>query len=191
MSGTYGGNNAFPALVTIPSDADPRNAASVNVALEGLADRTMFLKSNGMLDMWHVADNGDASTEDFVTAAYVASVNVTALVEGCKTNDILQCTFTGLNQQVGATGNSFLQVFAVDDSGGTPTGDLEVVGAGVKWPDVTTQLRAVALSGWHQVTKDGDVTIKLMGKITSTGGGISLSLRQKYALTITRWRPIP
>lgn len=46
MSSTYAGNPAtFPATVTIPDDGDARNAASVNVPLEGLADRTANLNA--------------------------------------------------------------------------------------------------------------------------------------------------
>lgn len=37
------GAGTWPDLITIPDDGDPRAAASVNVALEGLADRTQWL----------------------------------------------------------------------------------------------------------------------------------------------------
>lgn len=43
VSTTYAGNIVFPASITIPSDLDPKPAASVNVGLEGLADRTAYL----------------------------------------------------------------------------------------------------------------------------------------------------
>lgn len=46
MSSTYAGNSAnYPTSITIPSDGDTINAASVNAALEGLADRTAALGS--------------------------------------------------------------------------------------------------------------------------------------------------
>lgn len=54
MSTVITGNPAatYPASFTIPSDADPANAASVNVAFGALADRTAILGSNvsGVLD---------------------------------------------------------------------------------------------------------------------------------------------
>lgn len=41
MSTTYNGNLlVYPTGITIPGDLDPESAASVNVALQGLADRT-------------------------------------------------------------------------------------------------------------------------------------------------------
>jgi hypothetical protein len=45
MSSTYAGNNVFPANITEPSDGEPPVVASVNVPLEGLADRTIWLKT--------------------------------------------------------------------------------------------------------------------------------------------------
>lgn len=44
MSSPYSGANTFPASITIPSDGDLASAASVNVALESLADRTVNLQ---------------------------------------------------------------------------------------------------------------------------------------------------
>ncbi len=45
MSTTYGGTNTYPALITLPSDGDTRDAASVNTGLEALADRTEYLRA--------------------------------------------------------------------------------------------------------------------------------------------------
>jgi hypothetical protein len=45
MSVTYAGSDAFPPNITIPSDGDDDTAAAVDVALEGLADRTAWIKA--------------------------------------------------------------------------------------------------------------------------------------------------
>lgn len=45
MSSTYNGINVFPASITIPSDGDLADAGSVNISLEGLADRTTYLNN--------------------------------------------------------------------------------------------------------------------------------------------------
>jgi hypothetical protein len=46
MPSNYAGNNAaFVANIQIPSDGDDKPAASVNAALEGLADRSAYLKA--------------------------------------------------------------------------------------------------------------------------------------------------
>lgn len=49
MSSTYAGNSAsYPTNITIPSDGDDMDAASVNAAFEGLADRTARLKESSL-----------------------------------------------------------------------------------------------------------------------------------------------
>jgi hypothetical protein len=45
MSHNYAGANVFPATIAMPDDGDPRNASSVNVPHEALADRTVYLKT--------------------------------------------------------------------------------------------------------------------------------------------------
>lgn len=45
MAHTYAGTATYPANITCPDDGDARNASSVNVPLEGLADRAAYLKS--------------------------------------------------------------------------------------------------------------------------------------------------
>lgn len=59
MSTTYQGNAAnYPALITIPSDGDDISAASVNAALEGLADRTNYLFAGGAGQVYVPAGQG-------------------------------------------------------------------------------------------------------------------------------------
>lgn len=45
MSTTYAGANVFPTTITLPADGEPPLVASVNVPLEGVADRTTWLKA--------------------------------------------------------------------------------------------------------------------------------------------------
>ncbi len=49
MSSQYAGTAVFPTDFTIPDDGEDRSAASVNVALEALGDRTVFLGANAMV----------------------------------------------------------------------------------------------------------------------------------------------
>lgn len=69
MSSTYAGASSFPTNITIPDDGDPRTAASVNVAFEGLADRTVWAKRQSVTRVADVAalkaltpTNGDLAT---------------------------------------------------------------------------------------------------------------------------------
>lgn len=45
MSSQYAGTATFPADFTIPDDGDPKDATSVNVALEALGDRSVYNKA--------------------------------------------------------------------------------------------------------------------------------------------------
>lgn len=45
MTTTYSGANAFPTSITLPADGEAPVVASVNVPMEGLADRTTYLKA--------------------------------------------------------------------------------------------------------------------------------------------------
>lgn len=71
MSHTYGGLDLFPALLTMPDDGDAADAASVNVSLEGLADRTVFLLGR------------DATTTIFTAPGNFTAVGTKALLIGC------------------------------------------------------------------------------------------------------------
>ena len=62
MPSPYSGADNFPASYNIPSDGDPRDAASVNVALEALGDRTTYLNNRKGVDFLRTLDY--ASTDD-------------------------------------------------------------------------------------------------------------------------------
>jgi hypothetical protein len=87
MSSTYAGTETFAATITIPDDGDPANAASVNAPLEGLADRTVWLreamKSPAMIAcgaMGFVSAAGRFSSE----FAHLNLVTATAVNDSCR-----------------------------------------------------------------------------------------------------------
>jgi hypothetical protein len=57
VSSTYAGTATYPATITMPDDGDPANAASVSAPMEGLADRTAYLKpySSRVVGFKHLA----------------------------------------------------------------------------------------------------------------------------------------
>jgi hypothetical protein len=56
MSTTYTGTKVYTGSLTLPSDGDARDVASVNTALEALANRTEHLK-NGSAGWYNVPLN--------------------------------------------------------------------------------------------------------------------------------------
>ncbi len=85
MSTTYNGADTYPTSLTIPADGDPKPAASVNVAIEGLADRTTNLKGRVIsletratkleaVDIYGVMDIGAFSTGYKDDAPFVGEI---------------------------------------------------------------------------------------------------------------------
>lgn len=71
MSSTYAGNNAFPSLITEPSDGEPANASAFNVPIEGLADRTVWLKTRvDERDGSHIRNIRKPAKTDTLAAAF-------------------------------------------------------------------------------------------------------------------------
>lgn len=67
MPSLYSGNPAnYPDQIQLPSDGDPRDAASVNASLEGLADRTARLES---LSVFAFVDVEITTTQSFTLPA--------------------------------------------------------------------------------------------------------------------------
>jgi hypothetical protein len=66
MSSTYAGTAAFASYITLPSDGDERNASSVNVPLETLADRTKFLYDRAIIA---ISSTDSAATSGFTTTS--------------------------------------------------------------------------------------------------------------------------
>lgn len=129
MSSTYAGNPAsYPTNITRPSDGDARDAASVTVGLDALADRTANLD----------VDRTDHETRivlaqpEYVTTAGVvasiaylgADVNVTLLTTGKTTmvGDRVEFTLSGtarLHKHTGTAGPiSLLVTLEANENGG-------------------------------------------------------------------------
>ncbi len=106
MSTTITGNDVYGASLTIPSDGDKRNAASVNVALQALADRTTWLKNRtaGASRLISVAQFGTAGATNATfwtapnwpaTAIFLVGGAVTlATIGGTVVGDVIEAVFT-------------------------------------------------------------------------------------------------
>jgi hypothetical protein len=84
MSTLYAGNPGnFPTTIPIPSDSDDRDALSVAVALQGLADRTAALAKIRLVDIV-VDETDDASSSHNTTTTVIpggAFANIVKLVD--------------------------------------------------------------------------------------------------------------
>src|SRR5262245_33734644 len=98
MSTTYAGDPTnYPTSITVPSDGDDPDAASVNAALEGLADRTAAL--NAKVSAYsHNFDNdvGTIFSTSSVSPTWESaeSSGVYVDIPDCKIGDVLFVAFT-------------------------------------------------------------------------------------------------
>lgn len=96
------GKGTWPDLITIPDDGDPRAAASVNVALEGLADRTQWLAEHSINFVDGASYVTSISLIDLTTVTTTGDIEVGGALT--VTGDIVAPTFTGDT----VTANTFL-----------------------------------------------------------------------------------
>ena len=71
MSSTYAGNLAWPNEVTLPSDGETIDVADVNVPIEGLMDRTSYLKNFALAEISTSTDSTMVLTGSALAAAFV------------------------------------------------------------------------------------------------------------------------
>jgi hypothetical protein len=137
MSTTYAGDeNNYPASITIPSDGDLKPAATVNVALEGLADRTAAITKNlataGRVFQWEFVVTGDTpstynafSTTSYDKPASGGFVDVTDVEVG----DVIMIDAQFLCELAGGA-NGLIRLYVIEDEGGggeteTPLNDAK------------------------------------------------------------------
>lgn len=185
MSTTYGGANTYPANITLPSDGDVKNAASVNVPLEGLADRTAYLYArSGAYRVVSVSEYAHTSLNDvpalsdtiesFTTGSYVAASNALVSIAGALVYDVLlvdvaltalvtDAALGAVRAEISENGGSFVAMPGMRKYiQGPPIGSS----VGVAW------VSPVQLSGKIVIGVAGTSIVKLYGRYdTPTGGG--------------------
>jgi len=83
MPNPYDGNAVYPETLNLPSDGDPPTGSSVNPALEGLADRTTYIKERLHLvavEQFTHEDPGDWAT--FTTESFVEEEDTEIVFDG-------------------------------------------------------------------------------------------------------------
>lgn len=77
MSTPYAGANSFPSTLLCPDDGDAENASTVNVPMQGLADRTVYLNTR-------IADRVDVilATSTWTPGVGTSSVSIEAFGAG-------------------------------------------------------------------------------------------------------------
>ncbi len=166
MPTSYGGADTWVSTFNVPSDGDNADAASVNVGLEALGDRTKYLYNRRSLTY---STTGTGLTE--TSGTYVTEVNVnafTSVVAGDKfiiggyghlyTSGAGDTAYVRLRITDPNTSTTDCCEFAVPDVNGTPFAAWSpnrlytAVGAGTL--GLIVQLRVASAGGSHQAHLD-------------------------------------
>lgn len=197
MSSTYAGNAAsYPANITIPSDGDARDAASVNVALEGLADRTAHLDASrdtlegqvAALQPQFTSGNGAGTINGGGTSANQKMTLHTSTVTTV-VGDVVEVELSGyLSINKGAVAGPMfmtLQLLLNENGGGDTAITHALVSA--QWQTVSTTIQVpFCLRGLKTIATAGTLVAKVeatySGDVTDTGA------LQEFFSTLKIWR---
>lgn len=203
-NGTYAGPNGVVSPLTIgatyaiPSDGDTRNAASVDVALEALGDRTAFLvRATGGrklvgVQAFNTNNPGFGTTWGTIlstSTSWTVSgaspwVVVFPVVAGGIASDVIEATLTTAGSLAGAS--SFVGVslgYAIAFQGGTFT-PAKIPGAASYLP---TAGGLVVSSGFLTAPQTGNLRL-YVGHEAQAAGSTTTNLIGDYSLVVKLWR---
>ena len=174
MSHSYTDAAVFDSAITLPDDGDKIDAASVNVALEAIADRTRYLGQFVVVDECSTGMPANNVTTDVIGSTTSATnallANVTAFDVEIQRGDVIHfsCTF---NAQVTSTGDGWIGASLLYHDANDI---VQYAGFYCNWCYVSgsnTEIRQYTISGAMKVAvspKTGTSSgISLWGKVAS------------------------
>lgn len=183
----YQGNDVFPAGFEEVSDGTGRDAASVNVGLEALADRTIWLRNRTKLG--HVV----ASVYNPLVYATFTSTNfapssIARVVNDAKAGDLLAIDLAVNLQYVGTTNNWGNVRVAVVERFDTPNpttyypaGTIMIMGA----TGTTTYAAGASLITEHTVHQDGNLKVVVEGR-AEPSANVALRIVGSFGLRVLK-----
>jgi len=202
MPSPFAGSSAtYPSTYLIPSDGDDRNAASVNVALEALGDRTEWLRAR-QNDYFQYTNSTNASgdpalvetfTYAVISNAWTKSAVIKVDIASCVAFDQLQCRLHGLFILSATSAYASLmsyRLYATDDVSGTPSdsvvlGSHSAIGAndGTNGAD---KYWPVSPHGRHTVAFNGTCRIGLQLRLRNSAAGSQVQIYSGIHLEVQR-----
>ena len=195
----YAGADTFHTTVTVLDDSDDPSAANFALPVEGLADRTVWLKSRGAYSDYAeatssaIAGGGSdvvgpvdsaGNWQDFASGS---GVTPSVLVADCEVGDRIEVYFRGDLVSEGASNvGSFRLAYQINAGSTVGIDATEVVSV---WDYATIAFpMPVAVSTVIAVASAGSYTIKMQGK-NSDPGKIGVLTQHRCYLRAVRHRP--
>jgi hypothetical protein len=167
MPTPYAGNDVFPASTNLPTDLDALDAASVNVALEAVLDRTVYLRSRVPL-VGSFSASSPPTFSSFNTASFVSPLSGgTFDIAGCEVGDLILCDAFFQVELNTNTDEASFRLIASDDVTGTPTAETQVPEARVRLiprAGDSSSVWPASMGGIWEVTAAGTTRITIQGK---------------------------
>lgn len=185
----YAGQDQFPGLIELPADNTGRDAASTNVPLEALADRTVWLKNQTV-----ISQHAHSAYNPLVLATFsgtnFAQSSIERIVNGARAGEMLSIDLSVNLQYVGTTGNwGNLRVAVIERWGTpnpatyTPQGTIMIMGQ----TGATTYAAGASLVTLHPVQSDGNIRVVVEGRTEPTAGMV-LRVVGSYGLRVLKHR---
>lgn len=188
----------------IPSDGDDASAASVNVALQDLFDRTaaMFVNTGGYKLAMNKTVRVNAAQIDtlwvygavpITDADGIKQISGTSLLtlDEVVAGDIVEVTITGTVETGGSVSNSFLQFsIGVDvQKPGTSGTFGKLLGSGQLMRATAFTISAMNLHGQFTAPWSGSAIVWLACKSAVGVATVNVAMIGDYAIIMNVWRP--
>ena len=192
----YAGQELFPQSFELISDNTGRDAASANVGLEALADRTQYLRTHGYagIESWFYSTEGPpvagVNMWPFNSSSYAPNtLNASALsvsFPDTRPGDEFAIDFFGNTFCTPAAGvEAFLAVHATDNFGG---GGVETKVPSALWRfGISGNLPPAMLTGRWTAQAPGTTRFRLLGRLSAPGNTFGIAV--VASLRVLRFRP--
>lgn len=191
----YGGQDRFPTSFETVNDGSGRDAASVNVGLEVLADRTIFLRNVGFRRAvtWRVENDAplpNLPSWAFRSTSYAPNATDPEAwmvrLSNVRAGDVIAVDMSGLVVLPNNT-ECFLRLGVTDNFG---LGGTEVQAPGFirffDYPGMGRITASVSLSTQVVATASGETRIRLLGRYRGEGPEFSLALHGSLRAVLLR-----
>jgi hypothetical protein len=172
-----GDASTYPTSLTIPSGGDRRNVSSVNTPIQGLANRTEWLKARAIRKVLRSSYEAEGGTwHRFDDTSYSIFAGGAVDVTGVKANDVLLIDFHA-TVRVNNDSDGRLRVGVIDGYGGVNE-EVYNTGSVARFygfaPAGGTVYQHVHISNAYVVGLDGTTRVAVYGKVTGTEAWIDL-----------------
>ena len=197
MPTSYSGDpTSYPTSYDIPSDGDLRSAASVDVGLEKLGDRTAYLKAQQsplrVVSVTEVGSASETSIHSWSTATFEPgpTSETQIALDGLLSGDVV-VAWAAWAATVAATGAELgdLALFVDRPSPhSTITIPHAISTIGLAGTGAAANIGSMAMVGQFTCPADGDYLVFLGGRARLAAGSLDIA---SGAIVVTVYRPTP